>query len=476
MGLHTGQGVLGAGSYVGVDVHRAARVASAGHGGQILISDATCAAIGPVLPDGIVLHELGLHRLKDFLEAERIHQVGAAGLRDGFPPLTSLTSRPNNLPLATSTFLGRDEEVASLRRAFTQDGARLVTLTGPGGIGKTRLALQVVAELSDVFEDGVFVVDLSPARDADAALDAIVRVVGEERSGGPALEHLVRSLQGKRLLLLLDNVEQVIDVANGVVELVQRCAGLHVLLTSREALRVRGERRVPVPPLGLPSGEGSSAADLLDAAAVRLFLERAQETHGSVRPSDEDVRAVADICRRLDGLPLAIELAAARLQPVLAAGSAPASRPARPAHRGARDLPARQRTLRSTIEWSYELLDADEQRIFRLFSVFAPRRPPPRGGRADVPALRSVDVLGALGADRQEPRPVRTTNRPAAAWHAGDDPRVRTRTSLGGSARRRHRACARRVFRRVRAGAPRRDRAGRRGWPRSDASSPTSAT
>jgi predicted ATPase/class 3 adenylate cyclase len=398
MGLHTGQGVLGAGSYVGVDVHRAARIASAGHGGQILISDATRASLGPIPPDGIDLRELGPHRLKDLLEAERIHQIGAAGLRDEFPPLATLSNRPNNLPLATSTFLGRDEEVASLRRAFTEEGARLVTLTGPGGIGKTRLALQVMAELSDGFEDGVFFVDLSPARDADAALDAIIRVIGAVRGEGPALEQLARALEGKRILLLLDNVEQVIDVANGVVELVQRCAGLHVLVTSREALRVRGERRIAVPPLGLPASEGETA-DLLGAAAVRLFLERAQETHGNVRPSDEDARAIADICRRLDGLPLAIELAAARLSLF----SPPELRDRLSGRldalgEGARDLPARQRTLRSTIEWSYELLDANEQAIFRLFSVFATAQPTAVEAVANgVPELPSVDVLEVLG-------------------------------------------------------------------------------
>ena len=398
MGLHTGDGVLGGDSYVGLDVHRAARIAAAGHGGQILISDATRAIVEPSLPVGLTLRDLGSQRLKDLLRTERIYQVGAEGLGDAFPALATLSSRPNNLPTQTSTFLGRDEDMTAVRRALTGDGARLVTLTGPGGIGKTRLALQAAAELSDRFVDGVYFVDLSPARDADTAFEAVVRAIGAPRHEVPALEDLARSLEGKLVLLLLDNLEQVMDVANGIVELIQRCARLQVVVTSREALRIRDERLIRVPPLGVPSSESADIGDLVRADAVRLFLERAQETQAGVPPGDDDVRAIAEICARLDGLPLAIELAAARLNLFSPAELRDRLRGRLDAlGRGARDLPARQRTIRSTIEWSCELLNEDEQATFRLFSVFATARPDDVEAVANaVEELRSIDVLNAL--------------------------------------------------------------------------------
>ena len=245
IGLHTGEGILGAGSYVGVDVHRAARIASAGHGGQILVSDATRALLANDRPDGVTFRDLGEHRLKDLLQHERIHQVDHAGLDTEFAALATLTSRPNNLPTQTSAFLGRDEELAQIRRTF-DEGARLVTLIGPGGIGKTRLALQAAAELSSGFVDGVYFIDLAPVRDAGAAFEAVVRAIGEPTADEPPLEQLERTLGPKRVLLLLDNLEQVMSVTEGVVRIVQRCASVHVLATSREALRVRDERLIPI--------------------------------------------------------------------------------------------------------------------------------------------------------------------------------------------------------------------------------------
>ncbi|HYF11472.1 MAG TPA: adenylate/guanylate cyclase domain-containing protein [Actinomycetota bacterium] len=371
MGLHTGEGILGAGSYVGVDVHRAARIAAAGHGGQILVSESTRALVSP---DGISFRDLGSHRLKDLLEAERIHQVEAPGLATEFPPLATLTSRPNNLPTQTSVFLGRDEELARIREAF-DEGARLVTLIGPGGIGKTRLALHAAAELSSRLTDGVFFVDLSPVRDAGSAFEAVVRAVGEARTDEPALEQLERTLQPKRVLLLLDNLEQVMDMTEGIVHLVQRCPSVHVLVTSREALRVRDERLVPIPPLALPSAT-ASPEELLGSDAVRLFLERAREQQPSFDPGEEDLAAIGSICARLDGLPLGIELAAARLNLFSPSELRDRLRDRVDAlGRGARDLPERQRTIRSTIAWSYELLEAQEQAIFRLLSVFSSAHP-----------------------------------------------------------------------------------------------------
>ena len=396
MGLHTGEGTLGAGSYVGVDVHRAARIASAGHGGQILVSDSTRALVEHDPPAGITLRDLGSHRMKDLLQAERIHQVEQGSLETDFAPLATLSSRPNNLPTQTSAFLGRDEELAIVRRAFDEDGARLVTLTGPGGIGKTRLSLQVAAELSGRFVDGVFFVDLAPIRDAGPAFEAVVGALGEARTDEPALEQLQRSLERKRVLLLLDNLEQVIEVADGVLALIQRCPRVHVLATSREGLRVRGERLVPIPPLGLPPGGTPTSEELLRSDAIRLFLERAREASPAFDPTDEELTAIAEICVRLDGLPLGIELAAARLSLFSPAELRDRLHERIDAlGRGARDLPARQRTLDSTIAWSYELLEPDEQANFRLLSVF------PSGRPGDVEAVAEAvgagdDVLDTL--------------------------------------------------------------------------------
>jgi predicted ATPase/class 3 adenylate cyclase len=398
MGLHTGAGILGGDNYVGVDLHRAARITAVSHGGQILISNATQALIASAPPDGIVVRDLGSHRLKDLLAQEHIFQVSGDGLADDFPPLATLTSRPNNLPTQASTFLGRDEEMASVSRALTQEDARLVTLVGPGGIGKTRLALQAAAELADHFVDGVYFVDLSPVRDADTAFDAIARAIDAPRIEGSVPDGVAKALEGRLVLLVLDNLEQVIDVANEIVGLVQACARLHVIVTSRESLRVRGERLIQVPPLGLPSPT-DGASDLLHADAVHLFLERARASQPDLRLGEDDHRAIAEICVRLDGLPLAIELAAARLSLF-----SPAELRDRLHGRldalgtGARDLPDRQRTIRSAIEWSYELLDDDDERaIFRLFSVFTTAQPAAvEAVGNDVEGLATVDVLGVL--------------------------------------------------------------------------------
>jgi predicted ATPase/class 3 adenylate cyclase len=391
MGLHTGEGILGAGTYAGVDVHRAARIAASGHGGQILVSDSTRALVERDPPLGVTFRDLGSHRLKDLLEAERIHQVEHADLDAEFPPLATLTSRPNNLPTQTSAFLGREQELALIRQAFDEE-ARLVTLTGPGGIGKTRLALHAAADLSSRFVDGIFFVDLAPIRDAGSAFEAVVRATGEARTDEPALEQLERSLGSKRVLLLLDNLEQVIEVAEGVVGLIQRCPSVHVLATSREALRVRGERLIPIPPLGLPVAASASAEDLLGSDAVRLFLERAREGEPTFDASEEDLRAIAEICVRLDGLPLGIELAAARLNLFSPPDLRDRLRERVDAlGHGARDLPERHRTIHGTIAWSCELLDPEEQAMFRLLSVFPSAHPD---------AVEAVaEAAGVAGAD-----------------------------------------------------------------------------
>jgi len=375
IGVHTGEGILGGGSYTGVDVHRAARIAAAGHGGQVLVSESTRALVEHALPDGVSLRDLGQHRLKDLLKPERIFQIVHPGLPSDFPALATLSHRPNNLPLQTSDFLGREAELRAMRDLLDDATVRLLTLTGPGGIGKTRLALQAVADQTEQFEDGLYFVDLSSVRDPELAFEAITRAVGLIGAGDQRpLEVLKQELEGRHVMLLLDNFEQVMDAADGVADLLQQCPHVKVLVTSREALRVRGEQLLPVAPLSVPPDSVTeiSAAMAAEYEAVNLFVERARAAQPSFALTDDSAAAVAEICARLDGLPLAIELAAARLKLFSPHDLRDRLRNRLQVLRGgARDLPARQQTLRSTIDWSYELLDAEERAIFRLLSVFA---------------------------------------------------------------------------------------------------------
>jgi predicted ATPase/class 3 adenylate cyclase len=378
MGLHAGEAQPRGGDFYGPPVNRAARIMAAGHGGQILLSARVAELAGDGLPEGAGLRDLGDHRLKDLSQPERIFQLVHPALAGEFPPLATLGRRPNNLPTQTSDFLGREAQLSAIQDLLDTAGVRLLTLTGPGGIGKTRLALQAAADEIDRFEHGVYFVDLSAARDAQAAFAAVVRAVGLAETGdeGP-YDVLARELEGKRLLLVLDNFEQVMEAAEGVADLLRRCAELKVLVTSREALRVRGEHLLAVPPLSVPAVDaGPVSAEAVSASeAVRLFLERAREARPSFELTDENAVAVAEISARLDGLPLAIELAAARLK--LFSPDELRDRLRSRLEllgRGPRDLPARQRTLRGTIEWSYELLDDEERTIFRLLAVFSPTR------------------------------------------------------------------------------------------------------
>jgi predicted ATPase/class 3 adenylate cyclase len=378
MGLHVGEAQPRGGDFYGPPVNRAARIMAAGHGGQVLLSAAVAELTSERLPEGAELRDLGDHRLKDLFQPERIFQLVHPALAGDFPPLATLSQRPNNLPTQASEFLGREAQLNAIRDLLDTGGVRLLTLTGPGGIGKTRLALQAAADEIDRFEDGVFFVDLSAARDPDAAFEAIVRAVGLTGPGDAApFEVLTERFPGRQMLLLLDNFEQVMDAAEGVADLLQRCAELKVLVTSREALRVRGEHLLAVPPLSLPAvAAGQVSAEVVAGSeAVRLFLERAREARPTFLLNDDNAAAVAEISARLDGLPLAIELAAARLKLFSPHELRDRLRSRLELlDRGPRDLPARQRTLRSTIEWSYELLDDGERAIFRLFAIFSPTR------------------------------------------------------------------------------------------------------
>jgi predicted ATPase len=374
MGVHSGEAEARGGDYFGPAVNRAARVMAAGHGGQVLLSAATAALVTDRLPPETALRDLGEHRLKDLERPERLFQLVHAGLSEDFPPLRTLDLRPNNLPTQASAFVGREAELRAVRQRIDDPQVRLLTLTGPGGTGKTRLALRAAAEQIDRFADGVFFVDLAGARNNDAVVALIGAAVGltETRERSP-IDDLKRQMRPQEVLLVLDNFEQVTIAAPTLVELLEECPGLKVLVTSREALHVRGENLLPVPPLTLPAGEGRrSVEDLSQFEAIQLFVERARAVRPEFNLTDDNAAAVADICRRLDGLPLAIELATARLNLF-----SPEALRDRLRSRlkvlagGARDLPARQQTLRATIEWSYQLLEPVEQRLFELLSIFS---------------------------------------------------------------------------------------------------------
>jgi len=373
MGLHTGEPSPTAEGYVGVDVHHAARIMSAGHGGQVLLSRATRELVEHTLPDGVALRDMGKHRLKDLQRPSHLFQLVIAGLPSDFPPLNTLNTRPNNLPFQPTPFIGREKEVAALGQLLYREDVHLVTLTGPGGIGKTRLALQVAAELSDLFADGISFVDLAPLNDPALVIAAIAQSLGIREVGGqPLLERLKDELQRKQMLLLLDNFEQVVSAAVQVADLLATYPLLKVLVTSRVVLHVQAEHEFFVPSLSLPDpNHVPDLAALSQYEAVALFLRRAQSARSDFHVTNANAPAVAEICVRLDGLPLAIELAAARMK--LLSPEALLVRLHQPLHvltSGPRDVVARQQTLRNTIEWSYQLLNAQEQQLFRRLSVF----------------------------------------------------------------------------------------------------------
>ena len=396
MGIHTGEGSLSGGDYVGLDVHRAARVAAAAHGGQVLLSDATRALTENSLPEGAGLRDLGEHRLKDLEHPERLFQVLVPGLRRDFPPPRSLSARPNNLPVQLTSFVGRRDEVAAVRELLRSN--RLVTLTGPGGTGKTRLALAVGAEALEDFEDGVFLVALAPIADPELVPTTIAQSLGLQASGDrPVIQTVEDALRDRRTLLLLDNFEQVIDAAPVVADLLGAAPGVRVAVTSREALRVSGEQEFPVPPLRVPDPAHLPPLDALSQyEAVALFIQRARSMDPTFAVTNENAPAVAEICARLDGLPLAIELAAARIKLLTPEALLPRLERSLTVLRGGpRDLPARQRTLRDAIAWSYDLLEDGDRAVFRRLGAFV--------GRWTLSAAGSlVDPGGELGVDMVE--------------------------------------------------------------------------
>ncbi|HZA98709.1 MAG TPA: AAA family ATPase, partial [Gemmatimonadales bacterium] len=375
MALHAGEAEPDQrGDYLTAPLNRLSRLVPTGHGGQILLTQAVQQLSRGTLPSESELRDLGEHRLRDLLEPERVFQLLHPDLPADFPPLTSLNIRPHNLPLQPTPFLGREQDIEQVIELLRRPEVRFLTMTGPGGTGKSRLALQVAVELLDDFPDGVFFVTLASITDPSLVLATIATTLGiREESGQPLGERLRDHLASKHLLLVLDNFEHLVDAAPAVGELLGVSARVKVLATSRMPLRLRAEREYAVLPLGLPRRKPPPTREQLSQYdAMRLFIERAQAVKADFAIDNESAPAVAEICWRLDGLPLAIELAAARVRML-----PPLAILARLEHRlpmltgGARDAPERQRTLRNTIAWSYDLLEPEEQQAFRQIAVFA---------------------------------------------------------------------------------------------------------
>ena len=367
MGLHTGEPLATPGRYVGIDVHKAARIMAAGHGGQVLVSASTQQLVG----SDVDLRSLGEHLLKDLMQPEPLYQVVISELPSQFPALKTLGNRPTNLPVQPNALIGRETELEAVTLLLRDPASRLVTLTGVGGSGKTRLALHAAAELLEDFSAGVYFVSLAPIRDAALVVPAIAEALFvREVPGEEIVETLNAYLEPKQLLLVVDNFEQVIEAAGEIGGLVARCPRVKVLATSRERLRLRGERTYPVPPLPVAT-EHASLDELLENEAARLFVTRAADVVGGFSIDERTAPVVAEICRRLDGLPLAIELAAARI-----AALTPQAILQRLDRRlalltgGDRDVDERQRTLRAAIAWSHDLLPVEERALLARLSVF----------------------------------------------------------------------------------------------------------
>jgi predicted ATPase/class 3 adenylate cyclase len=375
VGIHAGEVTVRDGNLFGSTVNRCARLRGLGAGGQVLLSAALFELVRDRLPDGVAVTDLGEHRMKDLTRPEHVHHLLFPGQRQEFPPLASLDRAAHNLPVQTSSFLGRDREVRELVDLVTRE--RLVTIVGFGGMGKTRLALQVAAELATGDGDGVWFVDLSAVTDMAQVPALIATTLGIGEDAGGVESGLLAGLKGKRLLLVLDNLEQLLpDAALAVDQIVRAAPDVRVLATCREPLRLRGEREYPIDPLPLPPvhrGQWTEAevASLSTYAAVSLFLTRAAGVRPDFNLTPTNAAAVAAICTRLDGLPLAIELAAARTRLLSPDALLPRLENAlKVLTGGSRDLPTRHQTLRATIAWSYDALDPEQQQLLDRLSSF----------------------------------------------------------------------------------------------------------
>ncbi len=375
MALHTGEAEERDRDYFGPALSRVARLESIGYGGQTLVSLVTAELVRDTLPERVELKALGDRRLRDLTRPETIFQLMHPDIPSEFPPLKSLDQHPHNLPIQPTPLLGRERELSAIRKLLLDEKVRLVTLTGPGGMGKTRLALQSAADMIEQYEHGAFFVDLSQIRDPALLVPTIAQTLKLGESGTRSLQEVLKSfLYDRHMLLILDNFEQIPKAEPHVVELLSVCPRLQILVTSRESLHVREERVLVVPALAVPEHTSlglPSLERLTQYDTVRLFIDRAVAIRQDFRITNDNAPAVAEICVRLDGIPLAIELAAARIRLL-----SPQAILKRLEHRmrllsaGARDLPARQQTLRATIDWSYDLLDEAHMKLFRDLAVF----------------------------------------------------------------------------------------------------------
>jgi predicted ATPase/class 3 adenylate cyclase len=382
MGLHSGEPARYEDGYIGLDVHRAARIAAAAHGGQVILSDATRQLAESRLPADVSVCDLGFHRLKDIEAPERIYQLAAVGLPQQFPPLKSLGA-PASLPAPLTPLVGRDAALVQLRAAVARPGVRLVTLTGTGGVGKTRLALAAASSLGNAFRHGVFFIALAAVSGADVMWKTIadgLDVVGD----GSASDAVTGHLRDRQALLVLDNLEQLEGAPGVVATLLATASRLVVLATSRRPLHLQGEHELPVPPLALP--RGARVEEVAACGAVQLFVQQAELVRPGFALTPANAADIAAITGRLDGLPLAIELAASRVK--LLPPRALRARLGQRLGLAAADVgrPSRQQTLRNTIAWSYDLLAADRAEVFRRMGVFA--------GGCDLDALAAVAMAG----------------------------------------------------------------------------------
>lgn len=385
-GLHGGHDERRDGDFFGPAVNRAARIMSAAHGGQMLLSEAVAVRIADRLPEATSLRDLGLVRLRDLARPERVYQVLDPRFRADFPALRSLEATPNNLPVQLNSFVGRERELVDAKATLRQN--RLVTLLGMGGLGKSRLSIQLAAEVVDDYPDGVWLVELAPIQDPRLVAQEVASVLSLVEEGGrPVVEALVKFVRDRRLLLILDNCEHLVAACAELAKrLLQAGPELKIVATSRDYLQIAGEAAFHVPTLGVPDPRHVLPLNALaELDAVQLFIDRAVAVRPDFALRAENAAAVAEICHRLDGIPLAIELAAARMRALSAEALA-----ARLADRfrllvtGDRTVLPRQRTLRALIDWSYDLLPADERSLFHRLSVFA-------GGWA----LEAVEAVGS---------------------------------------------------------------------------------
>jgi predicted ATPase/class 3 adenylate cyclase len=387
-GLHAGVDERRDNDFFGRAVNRAARITSIAHGGQVLLSEAVAVLIRERLPADVSLRDLGLVRLRDLAGPERVYQVVHPKLRVYFPALRALEATPNNLPQQVTSFIGRERELAEIAKSL--GNTRLLTLLGVGGIGKTRLSLQVAAEMLDAFPDGVWFVELAPLADSQLVPQAVASVLGvKEEAGRPIVEALEKHVKDRQLLLILDNCEHLVDACSELVkQLLQSGPRLKILASSRERLHVAGETTHPVPALAVPDPSSAITPEVLTQyESVRLLVDRAVAAQPAFHVTEQNAAAISEICRRLDGIPLAIELAAARVRALSVDNiAARLNDRFRLLTRGSRTALPRQQTLRAMIDWSYDLLTEHERTLFRRLAVFA-------GGWT----LEAAETVGAGG-------------------------------------------------------------------------------